>query len=101
MPMRERRPIHPGEILAEDILVELNMSGRRLASVLGVSPNRISEILRGRRAITADTALRLSRWLGTSPDVWLNLQQRYDLEMARMEAGEAIERDVVPRVEAA
>lgn len=101
MPMRERRPIHPGEILAEDILVELNMSGRQLASVLGVSPNRISEILRGRRAITADTALRLSRWLGTSPDVWLNLQQRYDLEMARMEAGDIIEREVIPRVEAA
>lgn len=101
MPMRERRPIHPGEILAEDVLVELNMSGRQLAGVLGVSPNRISEILRGRRAITADTALRLSRWLGTSPDVWLTLQQRYDLEMARMETGEVIERDVVPRVEAA
>jgi len=101
MPMRERRPIHPGEILAEDVLIELNMSGRQLAGVLGVSPNRISEILRGRRAITADTALRLSRWLGTSPDVWLTLQQRYDLEMARMEAGEIIEREVIPRVEAA
>ncbi len=101
MQLRERRPIHPGEILAEDVLAELNMSGRQLAGVLGVSPNRISEILRGRRAITADTALRLSRWLGTSPDVWLNLQQRYDLELARMEAGEVIERDVVPRVEAA
>jgi len=61
MSMRERKPIHPGEILAEDVLVELDMSGRQLAKVLGISPNRISEILRGRRAITADTALCLSR----------------------------------------
>jgi len=81
--------------------VELNMSGRQLAAALGISPNRISEILRGRRAITADTALRLARWLGTSPTVWLNLQQSYDLEMARIQAGEAIERDVTPRSEAA
>lgn len=94
---RKRRPVHPGEILAEDVLAELNMSGRQLAEVLGVSPNRISEILRGRRGITADTALRLSRWLGTSPDVWLNLQQSYDLEMAKMEIGEEIERQVTPR----
>ncbi len=97
MPMRDRGPIHPGEILAEDVLVELNMSGRQLAEVLGVSPNRISEILRGRRAITADTALRLSRWLGTSAEVWLNLQQAYDLETATNESWERIERDVVPR----
>lgn len=97
MPIRERRPVHPGEILAEDVLAELNMSGRQLAEMLGVSPNRISEILRGRRGITADTALRLSRWLGTSPDVWLNLQQSYDLEMAKMEIGEEIERQVTPR----
>ena len=81
--------------------MELNMSGRQLAAALGISPNRISEILRGRRAITADTALRLARWLGTSPTVWLNLQQSYDLEMARIQAGEAIERDVTPRSEAA
>ena len=97
MQLRERRPIHPGEILAEDVLAELEMSGRQLASALGISPNRISEILRGRRAITADTALRLSRWLGTSPTVWLNLQQAYDLEMAKIQAGEVIERDVKPR----
>ncbi len=101
MQLRERTTIHPGEKLAEDVLVELNMSGRQLAAALGISPNRISEILRGRRAITADTALRLARWLGTSPTVWLNLQQSYDLEMARIQAGEAIERDVTPRSEAA
>ena len=97
MPMRDRRPIHPGEILAEDVLVELDMSGRQLAETLGVSPNRISEILRGRRAITADTALRLSRWLGTSATVWLNLQQAYDLEMAKLDAWDRIEREVMPR----
>lgn len=101
MHLRERMPIHPGEILAEDVLAELDMSGRQLAAALGISPNRISEILRGRRAITADTALRLSRWLGTSPTVWLNLQQAYDLEMAKIQAGDAIERDVTPRHEAA
>lgn len=101
MKLRERKPIHPGEVLSEDVLAELNMSGRQLADVLKVSPNRISEILRGRRAITADTALRLSRWLGTSPDFWLNLQQMYDLEVARMRAEETIEREVIPRVEAA
>jgi len=101
MQLRERSPIHPGEILAEDVLAELNMSGRQLANALGISPNRISEILRGRRGITADTALRLSRWLGTSPTVWLNLQQAYDLEMAKIQAGEAIERAVTPREKAA
>lgn len=101
MPLRDRGPVHPGEILAEDVLVELDMSARQLAEVLGVSPNRISEILRGRRAITADTALRLSRWLGTSATVWLNLQQAYDLEMAKRDAWERIEREVLPRSSAA
>jgi len=97
MELRERRPIHPGEVLAEDVLAELHMSGRQLAGALNVSPNRISEILRGRRAITADTALRLSRWLGTSPQFWLDLQQAYDLEVVSMEAGDAIAREVTPR----
>jgi len=99
--MREQEPIHPGEILAEDVLVELDMSGRQLAEALGVSPNRISEILRGRRAVSADTALRLARWLGTSATVWLNLQQRYDLEVAERDSGAAIEREVTPRSPAA
>ncbi len=93
--------IHPGEILAEDVLVELDMNRRRLAEALNVSPNRVSEILRGRRAISADTALRLARWLGTSATVWLNLQQAYDLEVAKMESGAAIEREVVPRSDVA
>jgi len=92
-----RQPIHPGEILAEDVLAEIGMSGRELARELHVSPNRISEILRGRRAITADTALRLARWLGTSPELWMNLQQAQDLESAQLTVGAAIEREVTPR----
>lgn len=97
MTERERVPIHPGEILAEDVLAELGVSGRELAQQLGVSPNRISEILRGRRGITADTALRLARWLGTTPQFWLNLQQAYDLEVAERDLGAAIAREVTPR----
>ncbi len=90
-------PIHPGEILADDVLAELGVSGRELAQQLGVSPNRISEILRGRRSITADTALRLARWLGTTPQFWLNLQQAYDLEVAERDLGAVIAREVTPR----
>jgi antitoxin HigA-1 len=100
MAKRERIPIHPGEILAEDVLAELGMSARQLAQVLNVPANRISEILRGRRGITADTALRLGRWLGTTPNVWLNLQLAYDLEVAELEHGAEIERTVTPRAAA-
>ncbi len=77
------------------------MSRRQLADALGVSPNRISEILRGPRAISADTAVRLERWLGTSATIWLNLQQAYDLEVAAIESGVAIARKVTPRSPAA
>ena len=97
MSEREREPIHPGEILAEDVLAELGVSGRELAQQLGVSPNRVSEILRGRRGITADTALRLAHWLGTTPQFWLNLQQAYDLEVAERDLGAVIAREVTPR----
>ncbi len=97
MEPQNRIPIHPGEGLAEDALSELGMSGRQLADALNVSPNRVSETLRGRRAITVGTALRLSRWLGMTPEFWLDLQQAYDLEMAVRESGEHIEREVQPR----
>jgi proteic killer suppression protein len=100
MPQRERIPIHPGEILAEDVLPDLGMNARQLGEALGVPPNRISEILRGRRSISADTALRLARWLGTSAEFWLRLQLRYDLEVAEMEHGAEIEKTVTPRVAA-
>src|SRR5680860_1659968 len=93
---RERRPIHPGEILAEDILSELGMNANQVGEALGVPANRISEILRGRRSITADTALRLGRWLGSSPQFWMNLQRSYDLEVAEREVGDAISKQVKP-----
>lgn len=94
--MRLRRPVHPGEILAEDVLAELGLNANQVGAALGVAPNRISEILRGRRGITADTALGLARWLGTSPQFWLDLQRAYDLEVAEAESGERIAREVVP-----
>ncbi len=75
-------PIHPGEHLAE-ILEELGISQYRLARTIGVPPIRINEIVRGRRAITADTALRVGRALGMTPEFWLNLQRMYDLDVAR------------------
>jgi addiction module HigA family antidote len=96
MAQREPKPIHPGEILAEDVLPELGMSANQVAEALGVPANRISEILRGRRSITADTALRLGRWLGSSPQFWMNLQRSYDLEVAELEHGEDIAREVTP-----
>ncbi len=96
MTFRDRRPIHPGEILAEDILSELGMNANRAGEALGVPANRISGILRGRRSITADTALRLGRWLGSSPQFWMNLQRSYDLEVAEKELGEAIRRQLTP-----
>lgn len=91
MPMR---PIHPGEILREEILSDLGISAKQMAEALGVPANRVTEILRGRRAITADTALRLAQWLGTTPAVWMNLQQSYDLAVAELEHGEQIKLSV-------
>ena len=91
-----RLAIHPGETLAEQ-LDELGMSPADLARTIRVPPNRISQILNGRRRITADTALRLGRWLGTSPQFWLNLQQLYDLRLAEETVGAEIERTVTPR----
>lgn len=76
-----RRPIHPGEILADE-LTEINMSAAELARKINVPANRISQILSGKRSITADTALRIGKWFGTGPKIWLNLQQAYDLDVA-------------------
>ena len=75
-------PIHPGEHLAE-ILDELEISASRLARAIGVPPRRINDILRGRRSVTADTALRIGQALGMTPEYWLNLQRMYDLDLAR------------------
>ncbi|MBV8152389.1 MAG: HigA family addiction module antidote protein [Candidatus Eremiobacteraeota bacterium] len=92
-----KRPVHPGEVLNEDVLVPLGISANKLAQALRVPANRISAIVAGRRAITADTALRLSRFLGTSPEFWLGLQTEYDLDVTRLEAARRIEREVRPR----
>ena len=75
------KAIHPGEILAEDFLAELGISQYRLAKQTKVAPRRINEIVKGTRAVTADTALRLARFFGTSAAFWLNLQSHYDLEV--------------------
>ena len=86
-----RTPIHPGEILADE-LEEIGLSAKRLADVLEVPPNRLYQILAGRRNITADTALRLAQYFGTSADFWMNLQSAYELDLARQVAGRAIQR---------
>jgi addiction module HigA family antidote len=88
-------PIHPGEVLLEDFMKPLGLSQYRLAHDLGVTPIRISQIVHGQRAITADTAMRLARYFGTSAAVWLRMQVRYDLEVAEQLSGERIRREVV------
>ena len=87
-------PIHPGVTLREDFMEPLGLSANGLAEALGVPQNRISDIVRGRRGVTADTALRLERAFGVSAAFWLNLQSHYELEVARRDAGKAIEKDV-------
>ena len=91
------RPIHPGEILREEYIVPLGLSASALAHALGVTPARINDIVRERRGITADTALRLARYFGTDAQSWMNLQSAYDLRAAGRSAGETIERAVKPR----
>ena len=91
------RPIHPGEILREEYMVPLGLSSNALAHALGVTPARINDIVRERRGITADTALRLARYFRTDAQSWINLQASYDLRVAELAAGETIERVVKPR----
>ena len=88
-------PIHPGEILREEFMKPLNLSANALAQRLGVTTARINEIANERRGITADTALRLAHCFSTTPEFWMNLQQRYELEAARRAIGTAVERKVV------
>jgi len=94
------RPVHPGEVLRDEIEV-LDMSANALAQELGVPPNRITAILNGQRGVTADTALRLSRYLGTTPEFWLNLQKTYELRIAEIDAGDSIAKQIKPRSAAA
>lgn len=89
MEKRPIYPIHPGEILADE-LVELNISPTQLARDLQVPANRISQLIAGKRAMTADTALRLERWMGVSASFWLNLQKRYELDIAREQSDEKL-----------
>ncbi len=84
-----RTPIHPGEILADE-LREIGISAAELARTLEVPANRISQIIARKRAISADTALRLARYFGTTPDLWMNLQKSYELDLARQQLGKAI-----------
>lgn len=91
------RPVHPGEVLREDYLVPLGMSANALAAALRVTPSRINDIVRERRGVTADTALRLARYFGGDAQSWLNLQSRFDLRTAELAAGKAIAREVEPR----
>ena len=96
--MREEKmaPVHPGEILLEDFMKPLGLTQYRLAKEMNVYPRKVNEIVQGKRAITADTALRLARFFGTSPEVWMNLQAHHDLELARDDLDERVEREVVP-----
>ena len=87
-------PVHPGEVLLEDFMKPLGLSQYRVAKDIGVATLRISQIVRGHRSVTADTALRLARYFGTSAAVWLRLQARYDLEMAEAKIAKRINREV-------
>ena len=101
MVTRRLEPIHPGEILEEDFMRPLGLSANALAKRVDVPVTRISEMVRGRRGITADTALRLARFFGTSPELWLGLQAEYDLRVARREVGDSVASRIVPLKRAA
>jgi addiction module HigA family antidote len=90
-------PVHPGDVLRHDFLDPLGLTPHALALALRVPPNRITAILAGQRAVTAESALRLARHFGTSPGFWLNLQKSYELELAEREAGARIRAEVTPR----
>lgn len=95
MTSRKLTPIHPGEVLLADFLEPLGLSQYRLAHDISVPPRRINEIVHGKRGITADTALRLARYFGTTERFWLNLQARFDLEEQRDLLGQRLEKEVV------
>jgi antitoxin HigA-1 len=91
-------PIHPGEVLLEEFIKPMSLSQNRLAIDIGVDARRINEIVLGKRAITADTALRLARFFGNSPQFWLGLQTQYDLDITEDQLGKRLEREVRPYV---
>ncbi len=94
---RRLAPAHPGEILRDEFLKPMALSVYRLAGEIGVSRTRLNDVALGRRAVTTDTALRLGRYFGTTPAFWLNLQTRYDLDVAERRLRRRIEREVAPR----
>jgi addiction module HigA family antidote len=97
VPTPNRVTTHPGEVLSEEFLTPLGMSVNALAMALRVPATRIGAIVKTERSVTADTALRLARFFGTSPEFWMNLQAMHDLTKARREIGRTIERDIRPR----
>ncbi|MFN3983705.1 MAG: HigA family addiction module antitoxin [Caldilinea sp.] len=94
------KPVHPGEVLLEEFLKPMHLSQNRLAIDIGVDARRINEIVLGTRSVTADTALRLARYFGTSPQFWLGLQAEYDLDVALDALGSRLEHEVRQRVPA-
>jgi addiction module HigA family antidote len=97
MPATKLPPVHPGEVLLEEFLEPMGLSQYRLAKDMSVPPRRINEIVHGNRSVTADTALRLARYFGTSERFWLNLQAGYDLDVERDRLGERLEAEVLQR----
>jgi addiction module HigA family antidote len=88
-------PVHPGEVLLEDFLIPMEISQYRLARDISVPPRRINEIVHGKRSISADTALRLARYFGTTERFWLNLQAQFDLDIERDKLGKRLDREVI------
>ncbi|MFH7320908.1 HigA family addiction module antitoxin [Desulfurivibrio sp. D14AmB] len=101
MATNKMRPIHPGEILREEFMVPLGLSASALATALRINAPRINDIVRERRAITPDTAIRLARYFGTTAQFWLNLQTSFDLKRAELEDGKRIRQEVQPLAKAA
>jgi addiction module HigA family antidote len=95
--MNKMRPVHPGEVLREEFLAPLGLSAHALAQALRVPAPRVNDIVRERRSVTPDTALRLARHFGTTAQFWLNLQASYDLKIAMRESGAKIRKEVEPR----
>ncbi len=98
MAEKQLQPVHPGEVLLEEFLKPMALSQNRLALEMGVPPRRVNEIVLGKRGITADTALRLARYFGMSPQFWLGLQMDYDLDVAEDQLRERLHKEVRPRV---
>jgi len=97
MPAKKLATVHPGEVLLEEFLAPMEISQYRLAKDISVPPRRINEIVHGKRAVTANTALRLSRYFGTSERFWLNLQAGYDLDVERDKLGDRLQAEVLKR----